>query len=94
MAGNTAPFDVTGHPGLSAPCAMLQGLPVGLMLIGRYFDEPTLLRIGHAYEQAVDWRKAYRGADSPQHMRSTTLSTIDVPRSNGSRRIDSSGWCA
>ncbi|MGH7864928.1 MAG: amidase [Candidatus Binataceae bacterium] len=58
MVGNTAPFDVTGHPGLSVPCAMSNGLPVGLMLIGRYFQESTLFRIGQAYEQAVDWRKA------------------------------------
>jgi len=37
---------------------MSKGLPVGLMLIGRHFEDATLLRIGHAYEQSVDWRKA------------------------------------
>jgi amidase len=58
MITNTAPFDVTGHPGLSVPCAMSEGLPVGMMLIGRHFDDATLLRIGSAFEQSVDWRKA------------------------------------
>jgi amidase len=57
MVTNTAPFDVTGHPGLSVPCGMADGLPIGLMLIGRHFDDAALLRLGYAYEQSVDWRK-------------------------------------
>ncbi len=57
MVTNTAPFDVTGHPGLSIPCGKSEGLPIGMMLIGRHFDDATLLRLGHAYEQSVDWRK-------------------------------------
>jgi amidase len=57
MLTNTAPFDLTGHPGLSVPCGMSDGLPIGLMLIGRHFDDATLLRLGYAYEQSVDWRK-------------------------------------
>jgi amidase len=58
MLGNTAPFDITGHPALSVPCGMSRGLPIGLMVVGRHFDDATVLRIGHAYEQSVDWRKA------------------------------------
>jgi amidase len=58
MASNTATFDITGHPGLSIPCGMSDGLPIGLMLIGRHFDDATLLQFGYAYEQSVDWRKA------------------------------------
>jgi amidase len=58
MITNTAPFDMTGHPGLSVPCAMSRGLPVGMMLIGRHFDDATLLRIGSAFEQSVDWLTA------------------------------------
>jgi amidase len=54
---NTAPFDITGHPGLSVPCGMSDGLPIGLMLIGRHFEDATLLQLGHAYEQSVDWKK-------------------------------------
>jgi amidase len=58
MLGNTAAFDMTGHPSLSLPCAMAGGLPVGLMLTGRHFDEVTLLRIADAFERNVDWRRA------------------------------------
>jgi amidase len=48
---NTAPFDATGNPALSVPCGFSQGLPIGLMLVGRCYDDETVLRIGHAYEQ-------------------------------------------
>ncbi len=57
MIANTAPFDVTGHPAMSIPCGMSNGLPVGMMLIGRHFDEPTLYRAAHAFEKAGDWTK-------------------------------------
>ena len=50
MLNNTAPFDVSGHPAMTVPCAMSNGLPVGLMLIGRHFDESTVLRAAHAFE--------------------------------------------
>jgi amidase len=50
---NTAAFDVTGNPALSVPCGMSDGLPVGMMLVGRHFDDATVLRAGHAYEVAV-----------------------------------------
>ena len=36
---NTCPFDVTGHPAMSVPCGMSQGLPIGMMLIGKHYDE-------------------------------------------------------
>jgi aspartyl-tRNA(Asn)/glutamyl-tRNA(Gln) amidotransferase subunit A len=50
----TGPTDLTGHPSLSIPCgATASGLPVGLQLIGRHFDEANLYRFGHAYEEAV-----------------------------------------
>jgi amidase len=53
MIGNTAPFDVTGHPACSVPAEQVGGLPVGLMVVGRRFDDATVLRVAHAYEQAV-----------------------------------------
>ncbi|WP_326836439.1 amidase [Amycolatopsis rhabdoformis] len=53
MIGNTAPFDVTGHPACSVPAALVNGLPTGMMLIGKRFDDATVLRVAHAYEQAV-----------------------------------------
>jgi len=48
---NTSPFDVTGNPALSVPCGMSDGRPIGLMLVGRHFDDATVLRAGHAYQQ-------------------------------------------
>jgi aspartyl-tRNA(Asn)/glutamyl-tRNA(Gln) amidotransferase subunit A len=50
----TGPTDLTGHPSLSVPCGTTaSGLPVGLQLIGRHFDEASLYRFGHAYEEAM-----------------------------------------
>ncbi|HEV8716979.1 MAG TPA: amidase [Candidatus Binatia bacterium] len=57
MLGNTAPFDMTGHPSLTVPCGKSNGLPVGLMLIGRHFADATLLRVAHAFEQQMAWEK-------------------------------------
>ena len=55
MIGNTAPYDMTGHPALSIPCGKSNGLPVGLMLVGRHFDDASLFRVAHAFERHVDW---------------------------------------
>ncbi len=52
MIPNTCPFDVTGHPALTVPCGMSGGLPVGMMLVGRHWEDGTVLRAGHAFEQA------------------------------------------
>jgi aspartyl-tRNA(Asn)/glutamyl-tRNA(Gln) amidotransferase subunit A len=50
----TGPTDLTGHPSLSVPCGTTaSGLPVGLQLIGRSFDEATLYRFGNAYERTI-----------------------------------------
>ena len=51
MLQNTSPFDITGHPAITLPCGRAEGLPIGLMLIARHFDESTILRTAHAYEQ-------------------------------------------
>lgn len=53
MLGNTAPFDVTGHPACSVPAGLANGLPAGLMIVGRRFDDATVLRVAHHFEQAV-----------------------------------------
>ncbi len=54
----TGPFNLTGLPAISVPCGFTQGgLPVGLQLAGRWFEEETVLRAAHAYEQATDWHK-------------------------------------
>jgi len=46
----TVPANLAGIPGLSLPCGFADGLPAGLQLLGRPFDEATLLRAGHAYQ--------------------------------------------
>jgi amidase len=53
MIANTAPFDVTGHPACSVPAGLVNGLPTGMMIVGRRFDDATVLRVAHAYERAV-----------------------------------------
>jgi aspartyl-tRNA(Asn)/glutamyl-tRNA(Gln) amidotransferase subunit A len=53
---NTAPFNMTGTPAVSVPCgSTATGLPIGLQLAGRPFDEVTVLQVAHSYEQATDW---------------------------------------
>lgn len=56
MIANTAPFDSTGHPAMSIPCGLVDGLPVGMMLVGRRYEEATIYRGAYAFEQAGDWR--------------------------------------
>ena len=53
----TIPVNMAGLPGISLPCGFVSGLPVGLQIIGKAFDEATLFRIATAYEQATDWHK-------------------------------------
>ena len=53
MIPNTAPFDVTGHPATSVPAGLVDGLPVGMMIIGRQFDDAMCLRVAAAFEEAV-----------------------------------------
>jgi aspartyl-tRNA(Asn)/glutamyl-tRNA(Gln) amidotransferase subunit A len=53
----TYPWNLTGLPALSLPCGFVDGLPVGLQLVGRPFDEATILRVGHAYEVATRWQE-------------------------------------
>jgi aspartyl-tRNA(Asn)/glutamyl-tRNA(Gln) amidotransferase subunit A len=55
---NTSPFNMSGLPALALPCGFsTTNLPVSLQLAGRPFDEATVLRVGHAYEQATDWHR-------------------------------------
>jgi amidase len=53
---NTSPFDCTHHPAMSVPCGLVDGLPVGMMLVGRMFDEETVYRGAAAFENGVDWK--------------------------------------
>ncbi|HEX9765949.1 MAG TPA: amidase family protein [Nitriliruptorales bacterium] len=50
---NTNVFNLTGHPAITVPCGELGGLPVGLQVVGSHFDEPTILRVARAVEEAA-----------------------------------------
>ncbi|MYC28944.1 MAG: Asp-tRNA(Asn)/Glu-tRNA(Gln) amidotransferase subunit GatA [Chloroflexi bacterium] len=53
----TRPYNISGTPAISVPCGFSgDGMPIGLQLAGRPFDEATVLRAAHAYEQASEWR--------------------------------------
>jgi amidase len=53
---NTLPFNYTGHPALALPVGKSSaGLPVSMQLVGRFFDDPLLMRVAYAYQHATDW---------------------------------------
>ncbi|MEC5341332.1 amidase [Brenneria populi] len=56
MIGNTAPLDITGHPAMSIPCGLVEGLPVGMMLVGRHYAEGAIYQAAAAFEASGDWR--------------------------------------
>jgi aspartyl-tRNA(Asn)/glutamyl-tRNA(Gln) amidotransferase subunit A len=52
----TISVNLAGLPGMSIPCGFTKaGLPIGLQLIGKPFEETTILKVAHAYEQVTDW---------------------------------------
>ena len=52
----TYPYNLTGLPAISLPCGFdADGLPIGLQIAGKPFDEMTVLRVAHAYERNHDW---------------------------------------
>ena len=56
MYANTCQMDVTGHPAMSVPCGMADGLPIGMMLIGRRFDDASIISASQAFESIGDWK--------------------------------------
>ena len=56
MMGNTCQTDVTGHPSMSVPCGMADGLPIGMMITGRHFDDFSVIAAAAAFESLGDWR--------------------------------------
>ncbi len=53
----TIATNLAGLPGLSMPCGVSNGLPLGVQLIGNYFDEATLLNVAHQYQGVTEWHK-------------------------------------
>jgi aspartyl-tRNA(Asn)/glutamyl-tRNA(Gln) amidotransferase subunit A len=51
----TIPANMAGIPGIAVPCGFSEGLPVSLQVLGKSFDEASILRIAHAYEQSTPW---------------------------------------
>jgi aspartyl-tRNA(Asn)/glutamyl-tRNA(Gln) amidotransferase subunit A len=51
----TLPASVAGLPAISLPCGESEGLPVGLQIIGNFFDEPRIIQAAHAFEQSLGW---------------------------------------
>lgn len=65
LLANTIPFSFTGHPAISVPCGKVDGLPVGMQLVGSHFDEQALLRISYAFENGIDWESLIAIPDVP-----------------------------
>ena len=61
MLSNTSPTDMSGHPAITIPAGEYEGLPAGLMAIGRQFDDAGLLRLARTYEQNFDWAPVHAG---------------------------------
>jgi len=61
MLANTSQFDCTHHPAMSLPCGLVDGLPVGMMLVAKAFDEETIYRTAAAFERGVDWKSLKAG---------------------------------
>jgi aspartyl-tRNA(Asn)/glutamyl-tRNA(Gln) amidotransferase subunit A len=57
----TIPVNLAGLPGISVPCGVSDGLPVGLQVIGPRFQDGRVLRVAHAYEQATEWHTRLPG---------------------------------
>jgi aspartyl-tRNA(Asn)/glutamyl-tRNA(Gln) amidotransferase subunit A len=59
----TIGVNLAGLPGMSVPCGLVDGLPVGLQIVGRHFDEAKLLNAAHRFQQATDWHQQAPGGD-------------------------------
>ena len=80
------PVSLTGLPALSLPCGFTQaGLPIGMQLIGRLWEEGTVLQVGHAYEQSTDWHRR-RPPVGPGPL------PAQIPKSSGEKKKVSAKW--
>ena len=51
----TIATNLAGLPGMSLPCGLVDNKPVGLQIIGNYFDEARMLNVAHRFQQVTDW---------------------------------------
>ena len=58
----TIAVNLAGLPGMSIPAGLVNGLPVGLQIVGRDFDEARLFNVAHMFQQETDWHKRTPGA--------------------------------
>jgi len=79
VLANTSATDMTGHPALTIPAAEAEGLPVGVMLIGRRFAETGLLQLAQTLEGQVGWRPRHAGDPRRQNLTRPPSITSDSP---------------
>jgi aspartyl-tRNA(Asn)/glutamyl-tRNA(Gln) amidotransferase subunit A len=84
----TVPLNLAGLPGISVPCGFAEGLPVGLQVIGRAFDEQTICNVAHAFEQATPFhtRRPPRGSTASRGSGAT-----GEPRAAGGKTASAPG---
>jgi amidase len=89
---NTCAFDITGHPAMNVPCGKADGLPIGMELVGRHFEDSVLLRAAHAFEslgiyKGLERENGHRNGQRPASSRSTrSRSTSRAKKSAPARR--------
>jgi amidase len=79
---NTMIFDHTHHPALSLPCGESEGLPIGMMLVGRRFEEALIYRAAHAFEQASGVTGSGKAAKRPHSERKRSAQRAAGERSS------------
>jgi aspartyl-tRNA(Asn)/glutamyl-tRNA(Gln) amidotransferase subunit A len=55
----TIPVNMAGLPGMTFPAGFSQGLPIGLQLVGKWFDEQTIYRAGYVFERNTDFHRRH-----------------------------------
>ena len=53
----TIPANLAGLPALSMPCGLVEGLPIGMQLVGRHFEESLMLNVAHQYQLRTNWHQ-------------------------------------